>query len=505
MSNVIHIHLISESQIQLKGNPGLIIEAQDFFTFRAHNAHFDPRVRNKIWDGNIRLINRLTGVTYRGLIPHIQKFADDRGYSVKIQPETFLEEISLKEAQDFANKFDLKNGEGEKIIPDADQIRAFAKAIRYKRRVLVFPTGGGKSLIAFLILNWLKEHDLSKKVCVIVPTTMLVDQLAMDFKDYGWNTDEMVHRIYSGLSKDTKDIFCTITTWQSAIKQDINWLAQFDTVIGDEAHECSAKSLIHLLTSMKNAKFRIGMTGSFDNEKINKLVIEGLFGPTIIISTAKKKQDEGRLAPIRIKAIVLRYPEKIIKAYPKKFDYNKEIQFLVGYEPRNKFIINLALSLKGNTMIMFNLIEKHGDILYEMIETKKDKERPLFYVHGSVDTDDRTKYRRQIEKETNSLFIASYGTFQRGANIRNLHNIILASGFKSVIRNKQTIGRGLRLGSTKSSLSVYDIADDLRTYNEISNTYGKNNYSLDHFLERISLYEKEEFPYQVYNVQLKGK
>ena len=92
--------------------------------------------------------------------------------------------------------------------------------------------------------------------------------------------------------------------------------------------------------------------------------------------------------------------------------------------------------------------------------------------------------------------MASYGTFSTGINIRNLHNIIFASPSKSRIRNLQSIGRGLRIGDSKETATLYDISDDL-TYKD------KKNFTLTHFQERINIYNEEGFTYEIHSVDLK--
>ena len=131
-----------------------------------------------------------------------------------------------------------------------------------------------------------------------------------------------------------------------------------------------------------------------------------------------------------------------------------------------------------------------------MIKEKADSNRKVFFIYGGVEADEREKIRAITEKESNAIIVASYGTFSTGINIRNLHNIIFASPSKSRIRNLQSIGRGLRLGDNKTAAALYDIADDM-TYK------GRENFTLKHFQERISIYTEEEFDYEIHNVQLK--
>ena len=132
--------------------------------------------------------------------------------------------------------------------------------------------------------------------------------------------------------------------------------------------------------------------------------------------------------------------------YVKKLTYQDEIEFLVTHEKRNRFIRNLAVDQRGNTLLLFQYVDKHGRVLHDMIQNKVDKDRKVFFVYGGVDGSDREEIRRITERESNAIIVASFGAFSTGINIRNLHNIIFASPSKSKVRNLQSIGRGLRKG-----------------------------------------------------------
>ena len=175
--------------------------------------------------------------------------------------------------------------------------------------------------------------------------------------------------------------------------------------------------------------------------------------------------------------------------------YQDEIDFIVGNTRRNKFIKSLAVSLTGNTLLLFQYVDKHGRILYDEINKVTTSDRKVFFVYGGTNAETREQIRAITEEEENAIIIASYGTFSTGINIRNLHNIIFASPTKSRIRNLQSIGRGLRKGESKDKATLYDIADDLRNKSSV-------NYTLKHFSERIKIYSEEEFDYKIYNINL---
>ena len=141
-------------------------------------------------------------------------------------------------------------------------------------------------------------------------------------------------------------------------------------------------------------------------------------------------------------------------------------------------------------------MEKHGEILYNLINSKTEEDRNVFFVHGGVDVESREQVRTITERENNAIIIASYGVYSTGINIKNLHNVIFASPSKSRIRNLQSIGRVLRKGSNKDKAMLYDIADDC--------TKGsRRNYTLNHLIERIKIYNNEKFNYDIVNINLR--
>jgi superfamily II DNA or RNA helicase len=314
-----------------------------------------------------------------------------------------------------------------------------------------------------------------------------------DFESYGYDSEEHCHRQYSGKEKHTNK-FLTITTWQSIYKNEPEYFEQFDFVLGDEAHQFKAKSLTGILSACTNARYRIGTTGTLDGTQTHRLVLEGLFGPVFKATSTAELIEKGQLASFKIKCLVLKHPKEAC-TLSKKWKYNDEMNYLVQCKSRNLFIKNLTLSLEGNTLVLFQFVEKHGKDLYQMIKEGAGK-RHVFFVYGGTDVEVRESVRAITEKEKDAIIVASYGTFSTGVNIRNLHNVIFASPSKSRVRNLQSIGRGLRLGENKSEATLFDIADDLRT--------GKDsNFTLQHFIERVKIYDDEKFEYKFYNIELK--
>jgi superfamily II DNA or RNA helicase len=312
-----------------------------------------------------------------------------------------------------------------------------------------------------------------------------------DFLDYGYVESKM-QKIYQGHSREiTKEV--TISTWQSLYKMPRKYFEQFGCIIGDEVHLFKAKSLTNIMNKMHQTQYRHGFTGTLDGMQTHQLVLEGLFGSVNRVTSTKELMDKNTLAKLNIKCIVLQYPDAD-KKFMKDQNYQDEVDLLVRDERRNKFIVNLTTHLKGNTLVLFQFVEKHGAVLYDMM---KDLDRKVFYVWGGTDTQTRENIREITEKEKNAIIVASYGTFSTGINIRNLHNVVFSSPSKSRIRVLQSIGRGLRQGEDKSTATLYDIADDL-TWKT------KQNFTLRHFMERINIYNEEEFDYEIKNLPIES-
>jgi superfamily II DNA or RNA helicase len=240
--------------------------------------------------------------------------------------------------------------------------------------------------------------------------------------------------------------------------------------------------------------YRFGTTGTLDGKLVHELTLQGSFGPVYKVTTTRKLQQANTLAQLNISIISLLYPEEI-RELSKKLTYQQELDYVVTHPGRNKFISNVALDQKGNTLLLFQFVEKHGKKLFELIENSAGKGRKVYFISGDTESTDREAIRKIVEKEKNAIICASFGVFSTGINIKNLHNIIFASPSKSPIRVLQSIGRGLRKSDNNQETQLLDMRDDLHWRKH-------KNYLLGHSDERIKLYEKENFKYKIYNINI---
>ena len=488
---MIVVSKLNETFLQLSCEKHIAYELNEYFSFKIPNAQFHPKVKARMWDGKIRLFNIQTGQLYLGLLPYLKEWAEKHSYKIQTdivdaKPLTGLDIKSIKEFFDSLN-LHCKN---KKIIPRDYQIASFMHCVKSDRTLLLSPTSSGKSLVIYSLIRWYQQFLDNDKMLIVVPTTNLVTQMYGDFGDYSshdknWNVEKYCHKIYSGKEKNTKEQIY-ISTWQSLYKLPKEYFEQFSVIVGDEAHLATADSLKGILEKSTFCRYKFGTTGTLTDCKTHKLVLEGLFGKTYTAITSKELMDNKHISKLNIQCLQLEYPEEERKTL-KKATYQEEIDFIVSHEKRNNFICDLALIQKGNTLILFNYVEKHGKVLMKML-MDKDSKRQIFFIAGETDVEQREDIRRSTEEEKNAIIVASSGVLSTGVNIKNLQYLIFAHPYKAKIRNLQSIGRVLRLDDKNNKAVLYDIIDDLHWKK-------RNNYGLKHWKERLSIYLKEKFDY----------
>jgi superfamily II DNA or RNA helicase len=490
MSEIL-IQKFNETYLKVTCERSVASELSDYFSFQVDGYQFMPAFKTRLWDGFLRMYSLKTNLLYAGLYWKIQEFCERSGYSISEEsyiPET--ENITIEKIEEYSKVLKIASGGREILLRDY-QLTAVKHILENKRAVIESATSSGKSAIIYMAARYLLGSKEVKKILMIFPTSSLTMQIFSDFKDYsginGWKVEEHCHMVFSGQEKDI-DRQITFSTWQSIYKNPPSFFNSYDAIFIDETHLCAAKSLSGIMEKATNVKYRIGLTGTLQKAKAHALTIQGLLGKSIKISTTAELMKTGNVADLKITCLLLNHPAEIRK-FCNKIKYQDEIAYLIENEKRNKFISNLAKSLKGNVMILFTQLVQ-GEALCELL-----KDRNVYFIHGGVSPQQREKMRLEIEKSDDAIAICSYGTTSTGVSIKRLHHVIFASPSKSEIRVLQSLGRGLRIGEGKSTAKLWDIADNL-------SWKSKQNHTLKHFQIRVELYASEKFSYKIVEYNL---
>lgn len=489
MSDVL-IKFLSESICEIITDDLILRELKYRMRFHPKNYFFAPSYKSGRWDGWINLIknNRMAV----GLIPMLCSKMKDLNISFNVDIKYFPTiKITKDDIINFSKTLNITS-KGISIFPREHQIEGVYQGLSNKRATILSATNSGKSLILYVYIRYLIDVLNIKKILLLVPSTMLVEQMYNDFDDYssqnGWNVEENCQRIYADIKIRDMSKKVHISTWQSLYTKEPDFFEEYETLICDEVHTAKGDSIQTISNNCINAGFRLGCTGSLSGDNIDEYIIKGSFGSVHKIIENKEMIELGYSTPLDIRAVMLKYNEELCK-YSKYLDYRDEISFITECKERNMFITKLVNNFKDtNTLILFERI-KHGMLMYKMIKTLLP-ERKLFFISGEIKkTETRNKIKDYIEnsQEKGIILLATYRTFSTGINLKRLHNLIFASPFKSRIRLLQSIGRMLRKLKGKENAILYDLVDDL-SYKSY-----KNNI-LKHFIEyRLPEYDKGDF------------
>jgi superfamily II DNA or RNA helicase len=476
----VHIKKLDNTYGMVSTNhPTIMTSLYNFMTTYAFNYKFMPKYKAGLWDGKIHFMEK-NGKFALGLVRHIYRFILQDGLEIIIDDEiTFKNEITLEDLFEKSNEW-LADG----WIPKEHQYEGALKSLNYRNGIIEHATSSGKSLTIALICMYSLMTKMCKKILIIVPTVGLVEQMKNDFLEYGV-PEEYIGKFY-GLEKETEQPII-ISTWQSMCKQ-TEIIEEFDAIIGDEAHTQKANVCRTVAERAVNAKIRIGCTGTMPEEKCNRWLVEGLFGPVLHQVTAKYLIDNDYASDIHIKIPFIEYPESIVKKL-KGLEYDDEKKWLEGCDQRNEIIKKITqkhVVKDHNILILVDHID-HAKKIVEKI--KQIESADLHVVTGEVNPEKREAIRNYTNNNKKVVLVATYGVFSTGISIKRLHSIIFASAGKSKIKTMQSVGRGMRMHHEKTHLILYDIGDALP-------------FSEKHLKARIQMYDKAEFKVDMIGIPL---
>jgi len=489
MENIV-ANKLNEVYFVLNCDIGICMELKSYFSCFVPNYKFHPKFKARIWNGKISFFDSINRTLPIGLLNNLEVFCEKYEYNLvcNFDKRELKDNISLDLVSKFSHALTQEMG----MKPHDEQIDAIHSALNNKRGIIVSPTGSGKSNIIYNVIRYLLVRNEKRYILLIVPSISLVEQLYSDFKnDYGWtDISDYVTKLHSGLTPDfNKNVLCT--TWQSIYNKPQTFFEKYDTLIIDETHGVKSLSLKGISQKCINAKYRIGLTGTMPTDTSERLTIHGYLGDTIYDLKSKELIDKGILSKITIVNMFLKYPKEFIDKN-KRRPYQQEIEEVIAYDDRNK-VLSYIFDLRKeeqNYLILCSKID-HLNILKDYVTTNFDKKFKIYIIHGEISAKDRETIRKSMELESNIILIGTYGCLSTGVNIRQLHNVIFASGYKSKIKVLQSVGRGLRKHKNKSKVIIWDLVDDMTFETRNGNIH--QNYSYIHWSERSKYYEEQGF------------
>lgn len=476
-------------------------------TKKIHNFYFHPLVKKKLWDGNICFVEK-RGPFWRvpiGLWREVFEIGKEFNIEIVIEglSELILSDLSLEEFQAWVVGF----FEDKEITPRDYQIEAAWKIVKYRYSVSEIATSSGKTLIAFMILAFLKHKGWIRKFLMIVPSSNLVFQGHDDFIDYGIEDLGLKIQQIGGGSKLRDGCNIIIGTYHSLVKKEEDFFEEVDAVFVDEAHHTNSLSIKKIMSKCMHTGWRFGLTGTLTKRgSADHLTIQQFLGPVVVEISPDFLFKHKHATPVSIKVVILDWLDDSIKEKLANLKtggsnlegneiYNIERKLVIESEKRLNYIVEFISKTSKNSLVLFQSVkDEYGKHIWNMLrEISYNKE--AFYVDGDTDESLREEYKTRMSTGENKVLVATFGTFATGISINNLHNIFLVESYKSEVLIKQSLGRGMRKMEGKEKVNIIDFVDDFSSPKYV-------NYLMKHGDARIQIYKNENFKYKIYKVKL---
>lgn len=481
-------------------------------TKKIHNFFFHPLVKKKLWDGAICFVER-RGPFWKvpiGLWREVMQIGEEYNIQIEIDglDKIIDKDLTLEEFTEWVKDFfkDGIGGDSEKQVRDY-QIETAWKIIKYRYSISEVATSSGKTLIAFIILAYLKSKKMIRKSLMIVPNTNLVFQGSDDFEDYGIARIGSKIQQIGGGSRIREGCDVIIGTFQSLVKQEPEFFEEIDLVFVDEAHHTNSNSIKKIVSNCMHSKWRYGLTGTLTKRgTADYLTIQQFLGPLVMEIPPSFLFDNNYATPVSIKVVIMdwldpEYKDKLseLKVNNNNLEgndlYNIERKLVIESKTRLNYVVDFIGKTSKNSLVLFQSVkDEYGKQIWNLLR-EKNSDKEIFYVDGETDENLREEYKSRMNSGGNKILVATYGTFATGISINNLHNLFLVESYKSEVLIKQSLGRGMRKMEGKEKVNVIDFVDDFSS--------GKyQNYLMKHSEARIQIYKKECFEYKIFRVKL---
>ena len=501
------------------------VTLDNLFALRPEGFMFDPRFKKRRftkYDGKIRLYKILPSLLPLGLVREAAKSLRQFGWNVQIDNEIINSFTSTEDYSSLINSFcnAIKNTCG--LTPRDYQQKILELSLAYKRSSFRAATGAGKSLAIYMIVRFfMKIINKDMNFLILVPNINLVNQLFRNFRDdYGWtDISEYVGMYHSDFTvAEKKEAIrkpILISTWQSmgtllekATFEE--YFKRFSCLIVDELHTAKNDHAIinRVVSACSNAEYRFGLTGTIPRNILNQKVIIGNFGDIRQIISSKELIDRGELSKASIIEVKIPYDQYTIDlCKKKKIPLNSEYELSRLTKSAEYAVHSLIkdeiITKKENTLILMKYVtNKEVDEMAEMLKNLHP-DYEIRMAHGKIKLKERESILNDLEGKTGIIVVATYRTFGTGLNMKNLHNVIFGSSCKSYTIILQSIGRSLRLHSSKNTARIFDLhhcIEDTHYSNRVKHDVEYRSNLARHFYEREEFYYEEEYPQEVHTI-----
>ena len=342
------------------------------------------------------------------------------------------------------------------------QHKAVIKVVDHKRGILSLPTAAGKTEIIVGLTRVLPCFWLA-----LVHRSQLADDIAARYELR--SPGLVAGRILEGrwdVPDDAQLVAATFQSLRAALKNKkkparqkavVDLLERAQGLIVDEAHTLPAQTFYDTAMMMKNAYYRVGLSGTplARHDKKDQYSLAAL-GPIIYRVKPKKLIGLGVLAKPTVRMVTC-VQGSGRTTWPGVYG-----ELVVHSTDRNGIIVRAT---QNATKPAFVFVEEtdHGKALSKLLFRLGIQNE---FVWGNHSVDYRKSLIRRMVQGHFDVIVCSK-VFNEGIDVPELRSVVNAGGKKSVIATLQRLGRGMRIDRDKDGkvreggdvFEVYDVLD----------------------------------------------
>lgn len=364
----------------------------------------------------------------RGAWRMVAELAKEHNVKIQWQPQTVT-------AEDRPATYDLQ----ATLRPY--QEAAINAAIASRGGVIVIPTGGGKTMVAFGLAAALQTNTL-----FIVHTRELLQQTR--------RAAEGILQIETGVigagQWDPKPF--TVALIQTLARRDLNEIRDmFGLLVVDEAHHAPANTYGQVLPLFPS-RYRVALTATpYRKDGMHELLWLQ-FGEIIYRLNKRDLEEHGRLMTPVI------YPIPTHFNYDFQNDFVNMISALCHNNSRHQLVVETILNTHrpgGCSLVLTERVE-HATRLYQSLQ---EADQPVVVLHGKLSGKLRESAMDRLQNGDAEILVATLSLIGEGWDHPPLETLYLTVPNGNRTKTTQALGRILRPSPTKPEPRVYDFVD----------------------------------------------
>lgn len=479
----IEIHIAGNSAKILGNIPDAVVA--DLYakcSFYVQGSEHSALFKKGRWDGHTHLFKHRYNIFPAGLVNMVSNALMILGYRINVTYGKYHHNVITPTLE----------------LSDTVEMRWYAiaaveSALAAKRCIIKVATGGGKTVIAAMLIQRIGERTL-----FLVHTKDLMRQAKDAFETFlgikcGQIGDGVletadvtvatIQTISLVLDKKYKsDAFCEENDTDDTKVEDNQkeairaWLKGVNVLLQDEAHRVASEVAFEVANAIKNASWRVGFSASPWRDDGTDMMIDAAYGHRAFDITASELIRMGYLMKPTIEF------RHIISPQPSGTYEQVYGDWVVNNPFHNLSIVNDVQSMYEDNRTILVLVKqiKHGKMLMKSI---RDRNIPCQFLSGKDSSSVRYETINDLRNRNLPCLVATT-IADEGLDIKPIDGMILAGRGKSSTRALQRIGRALRPYDKKAPL-IIDYYDQVR-------------YLEEHAQKRITMYRTEpEFTIKV--------